>query len=488
MPFFIFLLFSLVCIEAFMPQKSTLLSAAFESEPSNESQDKDEKTRKRKRNHHTIKLAPRKKLKKEDSISIRTRKQIKEKENESSLFNFDSSVKQDVVNASSSSKKKEGKEKKDSRKKYSYTPSTTTFLSPLESNVIQTLDAIFKQKTEGTIYVNSFFFTHPELAYTLADIKKKHPAIKIVLLIDKLSRFHIKKVLPIFIDAQIPVYSFESTEAELNHCKFIAWHYKTDYGKNVYRALSGSANLTLLGMEEKANFEHMTIRKISKSEFNQFAAITRDAIKDSILLNAGKVDNHFLYIEYPPLKENPQKVTPKKSKELYFSPIDDIQSLIIERINNTHSGSIWLVTYAFDLPPITKALLDALDRGVVIEIIVDLYGLRRKNSQESTPDQLKELQQKGASVFVYQDKGIKKNHGKLILIEDGERIICCQGSYNLTPTSKNSFNNFEILGRKDSIKILKQFKEEIRPSFEHKISPFDPNTNYNSALKKLFQN
>lgn len=135
---------------------------------------------------------------------------------------------------------------------------------------------------------------------------------------------------------------------------------------------------------------------------------------------------------------------------------------MVAQINATRSdGKILILSYSFDLPPMQEALKNALMRGVAVKIVVDQYALiNQKGSFKAKPlEQLSNLHAAGAKIFVYCDGGLLKNHTKIIAIIDSKRVAVGQGSYNLTTSSRESFNSFTWYPDKDSKRMLYRIKE-----------------------------
>ncbi|MBL4588001.1 hypothetical protein JKY79_01510 [Candidatus Babeliales bacterium] len=301
----------------------------------------------------------------------------------------------------------------------------------------------------------------------------------IVILIDKMSQWWAnKKVLEIIKEVNIPVYVYQSnffdkfkgdTPLHLSHSKYIVWKYTSSKNRPLYRLASGSANFTIIGTEKNKNFEQFMLTKLSKKDFKQHKRLLFIAAKDAEQMNPNATDIRTPTIK--PIIPNPVNNTPKKGHVTQFSPTDDIIDTIVKRINKTkQDGEITIITYAFDVPLVTDALVCALKKKVKVFIVMDQYGLSRKASEQSTSKQLSQLSQAGAEVFIYKNKGILKNHAKMILINDGKRIVCGHGSYNFTPTSKNSFNTFHWLAKTSASTalnlIVDQWEELMKYSTE----------------------
>jgi phosphatidylserine/phosphatidylglycerophosphate/cardiolipin synthase-like enzyme len=125
----------------------------------------------------------------------------------------------------------------------------------------------------------------------------------------------------------------------------------------------------------------------------------------------------------------------------YFSPEDDLRSLLISLIN-AECKSIRFAIYTFTDAAIAQALLQAAQRGVAIEALVDRSYGHDKYSKVCT------LANAHIPVWVYQTAANEKEaglmHNKFCLFEEnaGKKSLLWTGSYNFTnrASSKNQEN------------------------------------------------
>jgi phosphatidylserine/phosphatidylglycerophosphate/cardiolipin synthase-like enzyme len=152
---------------------------------------------------------------------------------------------------------------------------------------------------------------------------------------------------------------------------------------------------------------------------------------------------------FPPVtlpQENPTTL------EVCFSPNRECTSSIVEELSKA-KDSVLVQAYSFTSDRIAEALLNAFNRGVKVEVILDRRGKTEKSSK--------------ATVFI--DKGIPvmiddkhaKAHNKVMVI-DGETVIT--GSFNFTEAAekKNAENLLIIHDRKLAEKYVKNWREHAQ--------------------------
>jgi phospholipase D len=134
--------------------------------------------------------------------------------------------------------------------------------------------------------------------------------------------------------------------------------------------------------------------------------------------------------------------TSRLSYETCFTPPQRCGDLIVSNINKA-SHSIFVQAYGFTSKKIIDALLQAKNRGLDVEIILD-HSNFHKNKQ-SILDLLKKNQ-----IRVYQDKVSGIAHNKVMII-DSNKVIT--GSFNFTENAdKRNAENVIVLTNDDIAK------------------------------------
>ena len=120
-----------------------------------------------------------------------------------------------------------------------------------------------------------------------------------------------------------------------------------------------------------------------------------------------------------------QTVPAEGSQEVAFSPKDGATELVVKVINSARQ-SILLAAYSFTSKPIARALVDAHNRGVDVEVVVDKS---QKSARYSSATFLANM---GIPVRVDSMHAIM--HNKFIVV-DGQDVE--NGSFNYTSAAEN---------------------------------------------------
>lgn len=152
-----------------------------------------------------------------------------------------------------------------------------------------------------------------------------------------------------------------------------------------------------------------------------------------------------------------------KILKAFFSPQNNIKDIIINIINHEQS-KIYLAIYSFTDPDIAKALIDAHNRGVRVEIIVDKCYIGDKFSRVS------QLANSGIFITVFQPDNTNNSgahshclmHNKFFIFDRNlkNRQILLTGSFNCT-RSANSSNKENVIILEDESIINSYIKEFI---------------------------
>lgn len=187
--------------------------------------------------------------------------------------------------------------------------------------------------------------------------------------------------------------------------------------------------------------------------------------------NLGKT--HFILglpaVTPPPLKKvKPPANLPDLGKKLvcpdgcfkqaFFSPDDNVQEILMQLIDQ-EKKSIKIAIFSFTDGKIAQALIDAVHRGVTVEIIVDVSGQRDKFSKIET------LKAHGVKVTVYDPKNntVYNNimHHKFVIFENniGAKSLLWTGSYNFTKSA--TINNQENVLVLDEIHLIQKYAHQF---------------------------
>lgn len=131
--------------------------------------------------------------------------------------------------------------------------------------------------------------------------------------------------------------------------------------------------------------------------------------------------------------------------KVYFSPNGGCTQAIIDEIDNAKS-EILIQAYSFTSVPIAKAILEAHERGVKVEAILD-KSQRTANYSSATF-----LANSGIPTFI--DAAHAIAHNKLIII-DGTTVV--GGSFNFTKAAEEkNAENLVIIKSEDMAKLYKE--------------------------------
>jgi phosphatidylserine/phosphatidylglycerophosphate/cardiolipin synthase-like enzyme len=138
--------------------------------------------------------------------------------------------------------------------------------------------------------------------------------------------------------------------------------------------------------------------------------------------------------------------------EVYFSPRGECTSAIIKELKKANN-SVLVQAYSFTSAPIAEALLNAFNRGVKVEVILDKRGKTEKDSKATF------FIDKEIPVMI--DDKHAKAHNKVMVI-DRETVIT--GSFNLSEAAetRNAENLLIIHDRKLAEKYVKNWHEHAQ--------------------------
>jgi len=160
-------------------------------------------------------------------------------------------------------------------------------------------------------------------------------------------------------------------------------------------------------------------------------------------------------------------------KQIFFAPDDMVQKVLLHLINHEQS-SISLAAFAFTDKDVALALLEARDRGVHIELIVDPGCMRDRFGK------IPMLEQKGLDIFIY-NPNYKKDavksflisimHHKFIIFEKNiaNKKLLWTGSFNFTRSAyRHNQENVLLL---DDLIIIKKYEDQFKVLKERSHKP-----------------
>lgn len=145
-------------------------------------------------------------------------------------------------------------------------------------------------------------------------------------------------------------------------------------------------------------------------------------------------------------------------KQAFFSPDDNVQEILVQLIEQ-EKRSIKIAIFSFTDGKIAKALIDARYRGVQVEVIIDVTGLRDKFNK------IEALKANGVKVTVYDPKNnsIYNDimHHKFVIFENniGDKSLLWTGSYNFTKSA--TLNNQENVLILDEIHLIQKYARQF---------------------------
>lgn len=140
--------------------------------------------------------------------------------------------------------------------------------------------------------------------------------------------------------------------------------------------------------------------------------------------------------------------------QTYMSPCENVEKALVDAIQNEKKG-IKVAIYTFTNKRIAKALVDAKNRGVAVEVLVDPFSIKIDSAVNTLLDA-------DVPVYVYIPEG--KNcwtsilHHKFCLFEEMKGVWT--GSYNFTYKAENSNSENAVLITGDEVGYQK-FENEF---------------------------
>lgn len=142
---------------------------------------------------------------------------------------------------------------------------------------------------------------------------------------------------------------------------------------------------------------------------------------------------------------------------IFFVPDDPVKKILLGLIYH-EKYAIKAALYQLTDADILKALLDARNRGVIIEVITDKSCLQSKHEKIST------LRRHGIKVYVY-DKAYSIMHNKIWIFGRNlcNKALLFSGSANatMTGTTRNE-ENVMVIDRPDVVRAYSQKFDQLR--------------------------
>lgn len=134
---------------------------------------------------------------------------------------------------------------------------------------------------------------------------------------------------------------------------------------------------------------------------------------------------------------------------IYFSPKGGATQAVVNAINNAKT-TIYVQAYSFTSAPISQALIEAKERGIHVEALLDKSNVREKFTQADA------LSKRGIHILIDDKHAIA--HNKIIII-DKQKVIT--GSFNFSKAAEESnAENLLILNSRELADIYAKNYEE----------------------------
>ncbi|MCK5632127.1 hypothetical protein KAH94_00080 [bacterium] len=172
---------------------------------------------------------------------------------------------------------------------------------------------------------------------------------------------------------------------------------------------------------------------------------------------------------------------PQKIMKAFFSPDDDVRSVLLDLIA-CEQKSIRIAAFLLTDDAVAKALLDAKARGVLVEVVADKLCCYSRHGK------IKMLHRQGLQSFIY--SGQKKNnhmsnimHDKFVIFEKNifDKSLLWTGSFNFTRSAW--LNNQENVLLLDDLEIISCYKKQFEVIKKRCIKY--ETTLFNKSEKKL---
>lgn len=310
---------------------------------------------------------------------------------------------------------------------YAQFPIQVYFTTPEKEEQTTAIQKALLQKinhSTTSIYAALFEITDPLIIDALCKAKTNGIDVKLVL---ESERLH-EQVKAKFEASNIPIRL--DNRKEYMHNKFFIFDSKAVW--------TGSYNIT--PREAKLNnnnalyIESEEIASIYSAEFNE-------------MFEEGIFGNRTEYIPFPFLSNKYYVKLSNIDINVYFSPDDDIERIIMKLIEKAKQ-SIYFLAFSFTSDAIGETMITKHKQGIAVKGVFEKRDIKNVNSEY--------IKLKVEGLDVLYDANINTMHHKVIIIDD-EWVIT--GSYNFSKNAKKRNDENCIMIR--SPEIAKLYTQEF---------------------------
>ncbi len=206
---------------------------------------------------------------------------------------------------------------------------------------------------------------------------------------------------------------------------------------------TGSYNLTY-------NDEYKNNNNVIEIHSEEMAGIYLDEFKE--MFEYKIFGNKKEYMVFPAFRKKYYVKIDDTDINIYFSPEDNIERIIIERIKKA-KHSVYFMGFSFTSKKLADEMIRLNKKGIKVYGIIEKIGSNSKDSQY--------VKLKLEDVHVKLDKNRNRMHHKVIIIDES---ILITGSYNFSKSAnEKNDENIVILHNKDISKLyLEEFFKLIK--------------------------
>lgn len=310
---------------------------------------------------------------------------------------------------------------------YAQLPIQVYFTTPEKEEQTTAIQKALLQKinhSTTSIYAALFEITDPLIIDALCKAKTNGIDVKLVL---ESERLH-EQVKAKFEASNIPIRL--DNRKEFMHNKFFIFDSKAVW--------TGSYNITPreanLNNNNALYIESEEIASIYSAEFNE-------------MFEEGIFGNRTEYIPFPFLSNKYYVKLSDIDINVYFSPDDDIERIIMKLIEKAKQ-SIYFLAFSFTSDAIGETMITKHKQGVVVKGVFEKRDIKNVNSEY--------IKLKVEGLDVLYDANINTMHHKVIIIDD-EWVVT--GSYNFSKNAKKRNDENCIMIR--SPEIAKLYTQEF---------------------------
>ncbi len=316
---------------------------------------------------------------------------------------------------------------------YFTNPDSNETVTPIQKALIHSIN-----NASLSIYAALYDLSDPLIIDALCNAKQRGIDVRLVLESDRLSST-VKTKLEAF---AIPI-RLDNRKGFM-HNKFFIFDNKAVW--------TGSYNITereaKLNNNNAVYIDNEELASIYLAEFNEM-------FQDGIFGNRGENNPlPFLFNKYYVKIDD-------INMNVYFSPDDDIERIIVKRLEKAKK-SIYFMAFSFTSEAIGEAIINKHSQGITVKGIFEKRDIKNVNSQY--------IKLKVEGLDVYYDANPNTMHHKVIIIDD-ELVIT--GSYNFSKNAKK--HNDENCIMIQSSRIAQLYAEEFNKLYTQA---------YNAAGKK----